>query len=57
MEGMTGAGLPEEMAGLYTEMGVAIREGKLQSDFESEGAPQDGQIKIGDFAQEFASRF
>ncbi|MNS49652.1 NmrA-like family protein [compost metagenome] len=57
MEGMTGAGLPEEMAGLYTEMGVAIREGKLQSDFEKKGAPQDGQIKIGDFAREYASRF
>jgi len=57
MEGMTGAGLPEEMAGLYTEMGVAIRESKLQSDFEKKGAPQDGQIKIGDFAREYASRF
>jgi hypothetical protein len=38
-------------------MGVAIREGKLQSDFESKGAPQDGLIKIGDFAREYASRF
>lgn len=57
MEGMTGAGLPEEMAGLYTEMGGAIREGKLQSDFEQKGAPLEGKIKIRDFAQEYARRF
>ena len=57
MEGMRGAGLPEEMAGLYTEMGAAIRAGKLQGDFEQKGAPLDGKIKISDFAQEYASRF
>ncbi len=57
LQGMTGAGVPQEIAGLYTEMGVAIREGKLQSDFQAQGAPLDGALKITDFAKEFASRF
>lgn len=57
LQGMTGAGVPQEIAELYTEMGVAIREGKLQTDFEAKGAPLNGAVKIADFAKEFASRF
>lgn len=57
LQGMTGAGVPQEIAELYTEMGVAIREGKLQTDFEAKGAPLNGDVKIADFAKEFASRF
>ncbi len=57
LQGMAQAGLPPEMAGLYAEMGVAIREGKLQGDFEANGAPLDGNVKIGDFASDFAKRF
>jgi hypothetical protein len=48
LQGMQQAGLPAEMANLYTEMGTAIREGKLQKDFEASGAPQVGSIKIQD---------
>ncbi|MFY7826846.1 MAG: NmrA family NAD(P)-binding protein [Flectobacillus sp.] len=56
-QGMQQAGLPAEMANLYTEMGVAVREGKLQKDFDASGAPQVGSIKIQDFAKEFAGAF
>jgi uncharacterized protein YbjT (DUF2867 family) len=57
LQGMTQAGLPEEMAGLYQEMGVALREGKLQSDFDAQGSPVTGQIKLEDFAKIFAQAF
>ncbi len=57
LQGMTGAGLPEEIAGLYTEMGTAIRAGKLQSDFTAQGAPVAGKIKLEDFARDFAGKF
>ena len=57
LQGMTQAGLPEEMAGLYVEMGVALREGKLQSDFDAQGSPVTGQIKLEDFAKIFAQAY
>ncbi|PSK87430.1 NAD(P)H-binding protein [Taibaiella chishuiensis] len=57
LQGMTGAGLPGEMAGLYTEMGTAIRAGKLQADFTAQGAPVAGKIKLEDFARDFAAKF
>jgi len=57
LQGMTQAGLPAEMAGLYAEMGAAIRDGKLQNDFEAKGAPLNGSVKLGDFAKDFAKRF
>jgi len=57
LDGMKAAGLPAEMANLYVEMGTAIRKGKLQSDFESQGKPIDGNIKLADFSSEFADRF
>lgn len=55
--GMTGAGLPEELANLYTELGAAVRKGLLQKDFNAQGAPIYGKVKLADFAQEFASKF
>lgn len=55
--GMTGAGLPEEIAHLYTELGAAVRKGLLQKDFKAAGAPVDGAVKLTDFAQEFAAKF
>lgn len=57
LDGMLQAGLSEEMAELYTEMGVAIRTGKLQGDFEKNARPLDGKIKLEDFAKEFALKF
>ncbi|WP_119080652.1 NmrA family NAD(P)-binding protein [Chitinophaga alhagiae] len=56
LQGMTQAGLPEEIAGLYTEMGAAFRSGKLQADFEQNGQPVSGKVKLEDFAKEFAEK-
>lgn len=55
--GMTQAGLPEEMANLYTEMGAGLRSGKIGADFLNNNFPVDGKIKLEDFAKEFASKF
>lgn len=55
--GMKQAGLPDEMAELYTEMGSGLRSGKIQEDFLIHKFPVDGKIKLEDFAKEFASKF
>ncbi|RAI97708.1 uncharacterized protein YbjT (DUF2867 family) [Chitinophaga skermanii] len=57
LSGMTQAGLPAEMAGLYVEMGQAIRDHKLMTDFEKNGSPVIGNIKLEDFAKTFATKF
>ena len=56
-EGMSQAGLPAEMARLYEEMGRGIRTGIVQKDFIDHGSPIDGEIKLEDFAKEFAAHF
>lgn len=55
--GMTGAGLPEELAGLYTEMGTAFRKGIIPADFRAQGAPVTGRVKLEEFAKDFAAKF
>ncbi len=55
-DGMSHAGLPEEMAKLYEEMGRGIRNGIVQEDFIKYGSPIDGETKLEDFAKEFADR-
>ncbi|KUJ60806.1 NAD-dependent dehydratase [Flavobacteriaceae bacterium CRH] len=57
LQGMAQAGLPEEIAGLYTEMGSGLRSGKIAEDFFKTNASVDGKIKLEDFAKEFASKF
>ena len=57
LQGMIGAGLPEEMAHLYTEMGQGLREGKIQADFVNNNHEAEGKTKLEDFAQEFKSKF
>ena len=57
LQGMTQAGIPEEIAGLYTEMGNAFRTGKLSKDFQKSGSPVNGNTKLEDFAKEFAAKF
>ena len=57
LQGMMQAGLPEEIAGLYTEMGAGFRSGKLFADFVQNGSPVAGQMKLEDFAREFALKF
>ncbi|WP_300486165.1 NAD(P)H-binding protein [Flavobacterium sp.] len=57
LQGMQQAGLPEEVAQLYTEMGSGFRNGTIPADFERNGSPVDGQTKLEDFATIFAAGF
>ncbi|WP_344826277.1 NAD(P)H-binding protein [Rurimicrobium arvi] len=57
MGGMTQAGLPEEIAALYTEMGAGLRNGSIQQHFNDSGKPLQGATKLEAYAQEFASHF
>ena len=57
LEGMKSAGMSEEMADSYTEMGKSIRDGKMQADF-FRNKPAYGRVKLEDFAKnEFAPAF
>jgi hypothetical protein len=51
--GMVQAGLPEELAKNFVEMGTAIRNGKLFEDYRKH-AVELGATKLEDFAKEFA---
>ncbi|MEX6689691.1 NAD(P)H-binding protein [Danxiaibacter flavus] len=57
VQGMTGAGLPDEIARLYTEMGTGLRNGTVVADFVKSGSPVTGRVKLEDFAKEFAAKF
>lgn len=57
LEGMKGAGLPTEMAQLYTDMGAGLRTGAIQADFIKTGTPTNGATKLEDFAKEYAAAF
>lgn len=57
LNGMTQAGVPAEIARLYTDMGAGLKNGKIAADFEKRGAVTDGKIKLEDFVVEFATRF
>jgi hypothetical protein len=55
--GMIGAGLPEQMASNYTEMGKAIRTGEMWEDLLNHRPQQSGKTKLEDFAKEFAAAY
>lgn len=55
--GMTGAGLPDEMAELYVEMGRGLQAGAIQRDFIQNGKPINGETKLEDFAEEFRQQY
>lgn len=57
LNGMTQAGVPAEIAQLYTDMGAGLKSGKIAADFEKSGAYTDGKIKLEDFAKEYAKKF
>jgi len=57
LNGMTQAGVPAEIAQLYTDMGAGLKNGKISADFEKSGANTDGKIKLEDFANEYAKKF
>jgi uncharacterized protein YbjT (DUF2867 family) len=56
LEGAVGAGLNEEVARNYTEMGRAIRTGEMNVEY-NKNKPAFSKIKPADFAREFASVF
>lgn len=56
LNGMLQAGLPETIAKGYTEMGLALRSGKVQEDY-WQHRPVLGKVKLEDFAKEFAEVF
>jgi len=56
-EGMVGAGLTEEIAKNYVEMGTAIKSGVLWEDFDSNNTVPTGKIKLEDFAKKFALEY
>lgn len=57
LQGMTQAGIPNEIAQLYVDMGAGLRGGKIQSDFVKTGAEVTGEIKLEDFAKELVQQF
>ena len=52
-EGMTGAGVPAELARNFVEMGTAIRSGEMFADYKKHKVEL-GPTKLEDFAKEFA---
>jgi uncharacterized protein YbjT (DUF2867 family) len=57
LTGMLQAGLPQEIAELYVEMGKGMRTGVVQADFIKDGSPVDGKVTLEEFAKEFAKHF
>ena len=57
LHGMQDAGVPAEIAQLYTDMGTGLRSGKIQSGFQNSGEAVTGKIKLETFAEEFAKAF
>lgn len=55
--GMQQAGLPEEIAKNYTEMGGALRNGKMQEDYLNNSHEALRKTKLEDFAAEFAGAY
>ncbi|MGU3375329.1 NAD(P)H-binding protein [Chryseobacterium sp. M5A1_1a] len=57
LNGMLQAGLPQDMAELYVEMGRGMKTGVVQKDFAEHGSPVTGSVKLEDFAKEFSTHF
>jgi len=49
--------LPQEIAKNYTEMGHAIRSGKMQEDYFNNQPETLGETKLEDFAKTFAGAY
>ncbi|MDQ6609532.1 MAG: NAD(P)H-binding protein [Bacteroidota bacterium] len=54
---LKGAGLPDEIAKNYTEMGSAIRSGAMQEDYWNHKPKNLGKVKLEDFAKQFAGAY
>ncbi|HET7898368.1 MAG TPA: NAD-dependent dehydratase, partial [Flavisolibacter sp.] len=57
LNGMKGAGLPEEVALNYTEMGHSLRTGRMMEDYWKNRPKTLGKVKLNDFAKEFATAY
>ncbi|MES2645682.1 MAG: NAD(P)H-binding protein [Bacteroidota bacterium] len=57
LAGMIQAGLPQEVAANYTEMGVAMRTGEMAEDFYKQKRAVLGNVKLENFATVFAGAF
>ena len=55
LQGAIQAGLPEEIAKNYTEMGHAAHTGAMGEDYWNNHPPVSGKIKLADFAKTFAA--
>jgi len=55
LSGMLQAGLPEEIARNYTEMGTAMRSGEMISDYKVNRPSSFGKTKLETFAPYFAA--
>jgi uncharacterized protein YbjT (DUF2867 family) len=55
LNGMLQAGLGQDLAERYVQMGKAFREGKAQEHFLQHKPAQYGKVKLEDFAREFAA--
>lgn len=56
LNGMLQAGMSEDLAGLYVEMGRAFREGRATEHYVKH-KPQFGNVKLEDFAEEFKAAY
>jgi uncharacterized protein YbjT (DUF2867 family) len=56
-QGMKDGGLSEEVAKNYVEMGKALREGRMQEDFQSHRPQFKGKVKLENFAKQFANAY
>jgi len=56
LNGMLQAGLPHEVSSNYTEMGIAMRSGKMSEDY-WKNRPALSKLKLVDFVNEFAAAY
>jgi uncharacterized protein YbjT (DUF2867 family) len=56
-QGLLGAGLPEEVAANYAEMGAALESGRMSADFYRHRPATLGATKLEDFAKVFAAAY
>jgi uncharacterized protein YbjT (DUF2867 family) len=54
LQGAIKAGVPEDPAKNFVEMGAAIRSGEMMADYKKQGGTAQGKTKLEDFAKEFA---
>ncbi|MEO5682012.1 MAG: NmrA family NAD(P)-binding protein [Chitinophagaceae bacterium] len=57
LQGALEAGLPEELAKNYTEMGHAVQTGEMGADYWKNHVPVAGKVKLADFAKTFAAAY